>query len=289
MNLCHILAAADESEAGRQAVRSAIDLAARARADVTVMRAVPVGAMAVAAGGTEVSDFDGVGMDRPSIQDLHQWIRTELRAQRKPPHVQVGIAAGVPAIEICRMAERLEADLLVLGRKHRSQFTRLLMGDTADAVARRSRIPGLFVPPNSGPIRQVLVALDGSARGMIVLEGALGFALGAGASLRMMTVEAGPAEEPAELAYALPVARAARLESELQALLTRKPGPGAVLAVEVRRGAIVEQILATVDALGADVLVIGYHRGGLPGFIESGSTARQLLHTAPCAVLTIPL
>jgi nucleotide-binding universal stress UspA family protein len=165
----------------------------------------------------------------------------------------------------------------------------LLLGDTADAVARRSRIPCLFVPPNSGPIRQVLVALDGSERGMIVLDGALGFALGAGASLRMMTVEAGPAEEPAELAAALPVARTARLERELQALLVQKPGPGAVPAVEVRRGAIVEQVLATVHTLGADVLVIGYHRGGLPGFIESGSTARQLVHTAPCAVLTIPL
>jgi nucleotide-binding universal stress UspA family protein len=35
--------------------------------------------------------------------------------------------------------------------------------------------------------------------------------------------------------------------------------------------------------------VIGYHRGGLPGIIEAGSTARHVVHTAPCAVLTIPL
>ena len=65
MNLHHILAAADESEAGHQAVRSAIDLAARARAGVTVMRAVPVGAMAVAAGATEASDFAGAGDGAP--------------------------------------------------------------------------------------------------------------------------------------------------------------------------------------------------------------------------------
>ena len=81
----------------------------------------------------------------------------------------------------------------------------------------------------------------------------------------------------------------ARLESQVQALLTRKPVAGAVPAVEVRRGAIVEQILAAVHASGPDVLVIGYHRGGLPGIIEAGSTARRLAHTAPCAVLTIPL
>jgi nucleotide-binding universal stress UspA family protein len=287
MNLHHILAAADESEAGHQAVRSAIDLAAHARADVTVMRAVPVGAMAVAAGATEASDFAGVGIERPSIQDLHQWIRTELRTQREPPHVEVGIAAGVPAIEICRLAERRQADLLVLGRKQRSQLGRLLLGDTADAVARRSTIPCLFVPPNSGPFRQVLVALDGSERGMLVLRGALGFALGAGASLRMMTVEAGPPDEQNELG--LPVTRSARLERELQALLAQQPVPGAIPAVQVRRGEIVEQILDTVKATGADVLVVGYHRGGLPGIIQAGSTARRVVHTAPCAVLTIPL
>jgi nucleotide-binding universal stress UspA family protein len=289
MNLHHILAAADESEAGHQAVRSAIDLAGRARASVTVMRAVPVGAMAVAAGATEASDFAGVGIERPSIQDLHQWIRTELRTQREPPHVEVGIAAGVPAIEICRLAERRQADLMVLGRKQRSRLGRLLLGDTADGVARRSTIPCLFVPPNSGPFRQVLVALDGSERGMLVLRGALGFALGAGASLRMMTVEAGPPDEQNELGFTRPVARSARLESELQALLARQPVPGAIPAVQVRRGEIVEQILDTVKATGADVLVIGYHRGGLPGIIEAGSTARRVVHTAPCAVLTIPL
>jgi nucleotide-binding universal stress UspA family protein len=289
MNLHHILAAADESEAGHQAVRSAIDLAARAHASVTVMRAVPIGAMAVAAGATDASDFAGLEMERPSIQDLHQWIRTELRAQREPPPLEVGIAAGVPAIEICRLAERRQADLTVLGRKQRSQLGRLLLGDTADAVARRSQIPCLFVPPGSHPFRQVLVALDGSERGMLVLRGALGFALGAGASLRMVTVEADPPDERPKLASTFPVARSARLEGELQALLARKPVPGAVPAVEVRRGAIVEEILATVQAIGADVLVIGFHRGGLPGIIEAGSTARRLLHTAPCAVLTIPL
>jgi nucleotide-binding universal stress UspA family protein len=57
----------------------------------------------------------------------------------------------------------------------------------------------------------------------------------------------------------------------------------------VRRGDPAEQILAAVEERIPDVLVIGCHRGGPPGILEAGSTARRLAHTAPCAVLTIPL
>jgi nucleotide-binding universal stress UspA family protein len=60
-------------------------------------------------------------------------------------------------------------------------------------------------------------------------------------------------------------------------------------SISIRRGEIVREILLTVGELEADLLVIGYHRGGPPGVLEAGSTARHLAHTAPCAVLTIPL
>ena len=96
MKLHHILAAADESEAGRQAVRSAIDLAARAHARVTVMRAVPVGAMAVAAGATGAYDFAGAEMESPRSRTCMQWIGSDLHAQPEPPPVELGIASGVP-------------------------------------------------------------------------------------------------------------------------------------------------------------------------------------------------
>jgi nucleotide-binding universal stress UspA family protein len=281
MNLHHILAAADESEAGRQAVRSAIDLASRAHASVTVMHAIPVRALSLPGGATEAHDLAGVEVEGPMIQILRQWIEYDLRTLREPPPVELGIAVGVPDIEIRQLAEQQKADLLVLGRKQRSQMARLLLGDTADSVARQSRIPCLFVPPDSGPLHRVLVALDGSERGMVVLKAACGFARSAGTGLRVVTVEANPAE-PA-------IAPSTRLADEVRMLLAREAVPGTIPDLEVRSGPVVEQILAAVDATGDDVLAIGYHRGGLPGIIEAGSTARHLAHTAPCAVLTIPL
>ena len=54
-------------------------------------------------------------------------------------------------------------------------------------------------------------------------------------------------------------------------------------------GFCVTQILAAVSERRPDVLVIGCHRGGPPGIIDAGSVSRRLAHTAPCAVLTVPL
>jgi nucleotide-binding universal stress UspA family protein len=286
MNLQHILAAADESEAGRQAVRSAIDLAGRAHARVTVMRAVPVGALAVAAGTTGGYDFAGAESESPGIEELRQWIGSDLRTQAEPPPVELGIVSGIPGIEIRRLAEQREADLVVLGRKRRSQLARLILGDTAGLVARHSRIPCLLVPADSEPLRRMLVAVDGSDHGMLVLAKAASFAQAIGIkTLRVLTVEPGPADQP-------PAGKSARigsLDRQARDILNHQGVETMGSSVEVRRGAIIPQILAAVTASGADLLAIGYHRGGLPGVIEAGSIGRHLAHTAPCAVLTIPL
>ncbi len=281
MKLDHIVVAADESDAGREAVRAAVDLAGKASARVTVMRTVPIPAVPVfkdvrGGGEVQIADLEAVEADR-----LRTWLRADVLSPAELAAVEPAITYGVPGVEICRFAEVREADLLVLGRKPRSQMTRLLLGDTADAVARRSRIPCLFVPPGHRPVRQVLAALDGTARGLGVLVAACDFASGIGAALRAVTVERAPVGEPVELANALPVARSAQLESQVRAI-TASP-------LEVRRGPIVDEVLAAVDDSDADALVIGYHRGGPPGVLEAGSTARRLAHTAHCAVLTIPL
>ena len=276
MSLRHIVVATDESDAGRQAVRAGLDLAGRAAARLTVMRVVSppaVPLMGAMAGGVENAELDAVGT---ALERLQRWLSADVLPAESDLQVALGIAFGVPGIEICRFTERRDADLLVLGRKQRSPLARLLLGDTADAVVRRSRVPCLFVQPDSRPIREILVALDGSERGMRVLDGARALADSVSARSRVVTVEE---EEPCEaLAPAPPRARSLRLERKV-----------AGSAVGIRRGPIVKEILAEVAARAPDVLAIGYHRGGPPGIIEGSSTARQLTHTAPVSVLAIPL
>jgi nucleotide-binding universal stress UspA family protein len=288
MLLRHILAATDESDAGRQAVRTATALASRASARVTILRVVAVeGTRRLAGvGGHGAASANG-GEDEVALMYLRRWLEAEVLSPGQLQAVELGIASGIPGIEICRVAEQAQADLLVLGRKRHSRMMRLLLGDTADAVARRSQSPCLFIPPGSGEIRKVLVALDGSDRGMNVLNQACDFARCAGASVEAVTVERRPGNEPLQIVATLPVTRSSSLEVRVRVVLAREGFPDSPLAI--RRGDILERVVAEAQETAADVLVIGYHRGGPPGVLEAGSTARRLAHAAPCAVLTIPL
>ncbi len=276
----HIVVAADETDASRGAIRTALRWAARADARVTIVtvgepRAVSATPLAA------VPPERDTGRP-PALESIQRWLLSELAQEptwRAPEHAAV---IGVPGIEIARFAEEASADLLVLGRKQRSAAARLLVGDTADAAARRSRVPCLFVPAPLGAPATVLVALDGTARGLAVLRATRDMTQALDAGLELITVEPARADEPAEFASSLPAARSINLRHMLN-------GDADGDALRVRRGDVVAEILREVTATKAQVLAVGYHRGGPPGVLDVGSVARRLTHSAPCAVLTIPL
>jgi nucleotide-binding universal stress UspA family protein len=276
MELKRIVAATDESEAGRQAVRAAVELGARTGAQVTVMRAV--GAFHAVPAGIPP---DESAADEASVERLRHLVEADLASLAYTSTLSFAVTHGLPGVEISRFAEGERADLLVLGRKPRSLKARLVAGDTADAVARRSLLPCLFVPGAGALPRRLLVAVDGSHRGRLVLKTAKDFARQIGADLHVVNVEPRRQQEPPSLAAAVPAARSLQLGAQVRATLEQD--------LEVRHGNVVEQILASIDERRPDALVIGYHRGGPPGIIDAGSTARRLTHTAPCATLTVPL
>ncbi len=283
MHLHHIIAAADDSEAGRAAIHSAVHLAGPRRARVTVLTVAPASASRVAS--------------RLQEDGLREATSAAVRAWPGAPSVTIDSTVGIPGIEIGRYAETHGADLVVLGRKQRSSLHRLLVGDTADSVARRSGVPCLFVPAGASPPSRVLAALDGTERGLAVLVAAMDFTRDTGGRLRAVSVE--PAYENEKDAPRLLTSRSARLLAAVnQIRLHSDVGPDVWDApvkadswppVAIHRGGVVEEVVREVTASCADVLVIGYHRGGPPGIVEAGSVARRLIHEAPSSVLTIPL
>ncbi len=283
MQLRYILAAADDSDEGRAAIYAALALARTGVARVTVLR---------------VNDLPE---DAEHAKRLHDHLRAAVQAaqsgDRTPLKVESEVVTGLPGIEIGRFAERMRADLIVVGRKQRSDADRLRLGDTADAVARRSSMPCLLVPGGDQSFGRVLASLDGSERGMHVLHSAIGFARATGARLGLVSVE--PATDGDEAALGLPTARTTRLQQVVHEVRTGMNQGAGLLAVEssdsrigpltIRRGPVVAEVIREVETSRADVLVVGYHRGGPAGPLEAGDICRRLARESPSAVLTVPL
>lgn len=283
MHLRHIVAAADESPEGRSAVLAAARLAERSGGRVTVL--------------SVVERLLGESVAPRMLDGLRAMVHAQVSRLAHPPRVDVSLAVGIPGIEIGRFAETGGADLVVLGRKRRSDLQRRLLGDTADSVARRSRTPCLFVQAGEVPFTRVLLAIDGTERGMSILLPAIEFARGIGARLRAVTVE--PVYDNEQAAPRLPTGRSTRLIEALEEIrhstglgsgaweMHRDAGGDS--PVVVHRGRVVDEVIREIETARADVLVVGYHRGGPAGVLEAGSVSRRLAHEAPCAVLTIPL
>jgi nucleotide-binding universal stress UspA family protein len=273
LRIKHILVAIDPSEAGRNAARQAADLAERAGAELTVLSVFPAGP-------------DLPNVYQAELAGVQFMLGRDIFANHPALPIEIASTRGVPQVEIPRFAERVKANLIVLGRKSRLRAARIILGDTADAVVRRSRLPCLQVPAGLGNVRRMVVALDGTDRGQAVLRVAAKLAGEAGIEASAVTVEPHwPGEVPL----------ISSLSEQLSQLVERSfpiPAHGSGVAVSqlaVRHGEPVEQILTEVVSAGADLLVTGFHPGGPLLVAAESSVSRRLVQTAPCAVITVPL
>ena len=275
MDLNHLVVAVDDSAAGRNAARFGAYLGGLLGAELTVLSVCP----------HEAPGHEGRG---DCAEAVHAMMENVFVAH---PSLSLEVAAvhGIPQIEIPRFAEGKKAGLIILGRKPRSRATRLILGDTTDAVVRRSRMPCLMVPASLTSMRRVLAALDGSDRGMAVLRAATELAVEANLELGAVTVDPAHPGEPAVAS-----ARSERLAAKVDAAVSplsagMRWGGSATAMLRVRHGNVVDEIIRETLESGADILVTGFHPGGPLLVVDEGSVSRTLAHTVSCAVMTIPL
>lgn len=286
-----ILAAVDFSEPSREAVRWAAD-------------AFPGAGFVLC---HVVESAEAPAYLREVLED-HVDLRRERRldAESNLEHLageldapaEVRVTEGWPPEQIARIAERVGADLVLVGAHTRRVHLRDRPGATVEAVAMASDVPVLTWRPGPSDAERTVVGLldlrDGSEP-VAAVAGRLARHLGArliyqhvmGASvmpgLRAVTSQ----PKALEARRKLEAAARQQMLRWIPAELRDRPDVHTV----VSRGHPVTQILALAERESADLLVLG--RAHLPG----GAAVRSLLgdvtarvaRGASCSVLTLPL
>ncbi len=159
IHLASILAATDLSAPSRLAADRAARLAHETGATLHLLHVLPGGAL------QELRQWLGAGhaaenqLQEDARRELHE-LAARLQTMRHAA-VSPEAASGPVLDEIGRHAERLDAQLLVLGARGAGYLRRLMVGTTAERLLRRTTRPVLVVrqTPHE-PYRQALVALD---------------------------------------------------------------------------------------------------------------------------------
>lgn len=281
-----ILAAVDFSDASRAALSLAVRLACQCRAELHVLHAEdPLLAAAARAQGME--------LDRETREQLAEFSRhaqlpgTDLPAQ----HVISGDAWTV----ICATANRVSADVIVMGVRGMSGAERFMFGSVTERVLRRADVSVLVVPATWEPpvsdtadlsgIGPVVVAVDFSADSRAAAAAASRLAELLDTSLEAIhvIVPAGVLPRWQRQADASVAARVEAATRELEASV-RNLGSTAPLLCRVDVGRVPETIAAAA-APGRDrnpILVVG-SRGETE--TTPGATAYRILALSAAPVL----
>jgi nucleotide-binding universal stress UspA family protein len=154
-----ILVATDFSSHARHAADRAARLAHETHAALTLMHVLPGEPLARMREWLGASSAPEEKMREEAHHRLHE-LAAELASSRQVP-VDALHASGSPLDEILQAADRLDAQLLVLGARGVGFLRRLVLGTTSERLMRRTDRPLLVVRqlPHE-PYRRVLVAVD---------------------------------------------------------------------------------------------------------------------------------
>jgi len=196
--------------------------------------------------------------------------------------VATRIRRGLTADDaILAQAEEERADLIVMGTHGRRGLDRVLLGSTAQGVAKKSPVPVCTVrkdvpaPDPELPFRRLLVPVDFSSGSARALTTAGALAATTGGTLLVVHVlrEGGPGAKDAgrrlrELTEPLNLPRAETLILE--------GTPEEILLQEARR-------------MPADAILMSKKGHSLLDYVLLGSTTERVIHMAPCPVISLPV
>lgn len=226
-------------------------------------------------------------MQLPSMRELVvRWGLLDPAAEvhsfrRLSAHLRVHNLHSLDLLEpVLDVAASQAPDLLVLPTEARRSLERLQVASAAEALARRLPLPALFVPHDTRPfvdrdtgavlLRRVLVPAGGMADTRAALD----------AAMRLVrSYHAGPTEF---------VVVHVGDRSSVPALLLPRDDPRWSWRLDVRSGAVPQEIVRAAHAHDVDAIVMATHGHDSLGDWLVGSRTEIVARHAPCPVLAVP-
>jgi nucleotide-binding universal stress UspA family protein len=263
-----MLLVVDGSKFSEGAIRESIRMAKKCGSKLHIMTVVPDNLM-----------HDGLGENLQAEEQAKAQARlaaVEERAQAAGVECETLMAQSEDAFQaIVNEAERGLMDLIIMGRRDRSDLSRALLGSTAAKVIGHTSCNVLVVPREASfEGKGILVAVDGSRHA----EAAASVVAG------MMQLCKAPVT-------AISAAIDARLNDDAKATVSRAQqwleGVGVKANVEVRVGAPDTVITSAAKEGKADLIVMGSR--GLSGLdrLLLGSVSERVIGQAECPVLVV--
>ena len=229
----------------------------------------------------------------PRFLALERWIGTPIEYHvREAPSVHK---------EIVLQAERLAADLVIIGTHGRSGFDRFLLGSVAEKVLRTSQVPVMTVPPHvpdaiplgGHPFRRILYATDFYGGSEAALRYAASLAQHGAAQLTIMhVIEPFPVGHDPMVGTSFDVAAYhANLETKARAKLRTVVPESIRLGCDTHDvltiGKPYVEILHVAAERRVDLIVMGVHGRNVLDRLLFGSTTDHIVRRARCPVLTV--
>jgi nucleotide-binding universal stress UspA family protein len=292
--MTRVLVATDLSEASDEAILHGHRLAG-ADGSLTVIYVLP----RVATTGMDPLFPQEALRATLAVPDLEsraaQSMRTRVAALTQRAQPEVLVRVGVPADEIVASAEALDASVIVVGSHGRTGLARMMLGSTAERVARAaSRNVFVARKPLPGEQPAIVLATDLSDASEAAFDAAVEEAKRRSARLVAVHVIADPhVAAYSELAAAFgatslgpPPELEREVSDSLNQILARKlDGSNVIGEVVVANGEPARTIVGIAEGMGAELIAIG--SGDRTRFerLALGSVAEKVVRHAHCSVL----
>jgi nucleotide-binding universal stress UspA family protein len=205
----------------------------------------------------------------------------------------VHVEKGSPSDALQALAEKGEADLIVLGSTHHAHLGSVSPGSVAERLLHGARCRLVIAPKGYAQedhtedrLRVAAVGFDGMAESHAALEEAAKLALKFGGSLRVVGVGTPVPAMGAAAAAQAGAEAGPDFQTQLNEAVAQLPPELRALPV-YERGDPVQKLLEAAE-MGVDLLVLGSRGFGPVMRLLIGSVSSRVIREAPCPVLVVP-